>query len=732
MTSTKRTKRFPTARLILALAIATLLLSVSMSKPVRVAKAAAFTGDNLVIYRVGPGSGAGGSVDDSATQVFLDEYTLTGTLVQSIPMPTTVSGLNKRLTATGSASSEGLLTRSTNGLYLVLAGYNAAPGTQGGVLVGGTAGDIAIGNSHPVLVNRVVARVDHAGNVDTTTALTDAYTGTAASVANVRGVTSTNGTDIWLTGTGTPSSSAGIRYTTLGATTSTQLSTTPTNLRGANIFDGQLYVSASTGTTRMAAVGIGTPTTSGQTTTNLPGFTTTGSPYAFYFADLTGTVAGVDTLYVAFEISDEIQKWSLVGGSWTMNGSYALSNPTGLTGFTTPSTSSVTLFATNVTDLYTVTDTSGYNVAPTGTVTSIATRPVSNIVFRGVAFAPLSPTAASSLISGTITDSQGKPVAGTVVNLSGSQNRKTITNARGYYQFDNVETAGFYTVTPSRANYSFSPSNRAFSQLGNQTEAAFTGSSSGDNLSPLDTPEFFVRQQYVDVLGREPDEGGFNYWSDEILHCGIDAVCIQARRTDIAAAFFVEQEFQQTGSFIYGLYQGSLGRRPAYGEYAADRSQVVGSPNLEADKAVFAESFVQRPEFVQKYQGHTTAESFVDALLATVWQSANVDLGAQRGVLLALYHTGNDANQSRSLVLQQVLATPQFKQAEYNRAFVLTEYFAYLRRDPEPEGYAFWLNVLNNREPGNFRGMVCSFITSAEYQQRFSQVVTHSNAECGR
>ena len=69
--------------------------------------------------------------------------------------------------------------------------------------------------------------------------------------------------------------------------------------------------------------------------------------------------------------------------------------------------------------------------------------------------------------------------------------------------------------------------------------------------------------------------------------------------------------------------------------------------------------------------------------------------------------------------------------AEYNAAFVLTEYFGYLRRDPEPEGYDFWLNVLNNGEPGNYRGMVCSFITSTEYQQRFSSVVTHSNAECG-
>jgi hypothetical protein len=52
------------------------------------------------------------------------------------------------------------------------------------------------------------------------------------------------------------------------------------------------------------------------------------------------------------------------------------------------------------------------------------------------------------------------------------------------------------------------------------------------------------------------------------------------------------------------------------------------------------------------------------------------------------------------------------------------------RRDRD--GYNFWLNVMNNGEPGNYRGMVCAFITSAEYQRRFSVVVSHSNGECGQ
>jgi hypothetical protein len=81
-------------------------------------------------------------------------------------------------------------------------------------------------------------------------------------------------------------------------------------------------------------------------------------------------------------------------------------------------------------------------------------------------------------------------------------------------------------------------------------------------------------------------------------------------------------------------------------------------------------------------------------------------------------------------VLVNLIEIQQFKDREYAPAFVLMQYFGYLRRDPDQGGYDFWLNVLNNREPNNYRGMVCSFITSAEYQNRFSSVVTHSNAEC--
>jgi|GEM_PF-2115045 len=344
-----------------------------------------------------------------------------------------------------------------------------------------------------------------------------------------------------------------------------------------------------------------------------------------------------------------------------------------------------------------------------------------------------SPTAANSSISGQITDLAGQPVSGVALTLNGTISARTITDGNGRYEFGEVEPGGFFTVTPTRANYLFSPSARSFSLLGNHQDAAFTAAATNMEVSnPLDTDIFFVRQQYVDILGREPDNAGLAYWTGELEKCGTDAACFNSRRVGISAAFFVEAEFQQTGSFIYGLYKGALGRRPSFGEYSSDRPLVVGGANLQAAKQAFAQSFVQRAEFLTKYQANTSAASFVDTLIHDVRQSSAVDLSALRADLISKYETGASLNQSRAIVLTEVTANPAFQAAEYNAAFVLTEYFGYLWRDPDQGGYDFWLDVLDRREPGNFRGMVCSFITSTEYQRRFSSVVTRSNAECGR
>jgi uncharacterized repeat protein (TIGR01451 family) len=333
--------------------------------------AAAFTPGNLVIYRVGNGSG---SLVNTGNPVFLDEYTPAGALVQSIPLPTTVNGMNQQLIASGTATSEGLLTRSADFRYLILTGYARDLGGVGSL--SGTAS---------ATVKRTVGRVDNAGAIDTSTALSDFADGN-----NPRGATSGNGTSLWVAG-----GAGGIRFTTLGAGTSTQLSTTVTNLRQPSIFNGQLYVSTGSGSTvRVGTVGSGTPTTSGQTIANLPGFPTGGSPYSYFLADLSAAVPGPDTLYVADDGAG-LQKFSLVSGSWIANGTAGAAADAYRGLAATVSGSTVTLYATRKGgsgatgggELVSLTDASGYNGAFAGSPTLLATAAL-NTAFRGIALAP--------------------------------------------------------------------------------------------------------------------------------------------------------------------------------------------------------------------------------------------------------------------------------------------------------------------------------------------------------
>ena len=334
----------------------------------------------------------------------------------------------------------------------------------------------------------------------------------------------------------------------------------------------------------------------------------------------------------------------------------------------------------------------------------------------------IGPTAANGVVSGRIVDNNGNPVEGAVVNLSGTQTRKTITDANGNYRFNEVETNGFYTVTPSRVNYNFNPFNRSFSQLGNSTEATFTATSTGDNANPLDTPEYFVRQHYLDFLGREPDESGFNFWSDQILECGNDAACLEQRTINVSAAYFLSIEFLETGGLVDGLYRASYDRRPLYSEFMPDtrtvaHNVVVGdgdwAQQLAANKQAFLDAWVQRPAFRAAYDGLAN-ESYVDTLISHTGVSFT---NSERDALVSSL---NNQTSTRADVLREVVENDRFVSAKRNATFVMMEYFGYLRRDPDESGYQFWLNKLN-QFGGNFEQaeMVKAFLVSGEYRQRF-------------
>jgi len=334
------------------------------------------------------------------------------------------------------------------------------------------------------------------------------------------------------------------------------------------------------------------------------------------------------------------------------------------------------------------------------------------------------PTAAPAAISGTITNGDGHPMAGVTVNLSGGRAARAITDSQGNYRFANVDIDNFYTVTPSLMNYHFSPEERSFSLVANKTDAVFTAMPDGVIVgNVIDSPEYFVRQHYLDFLGREPDQGGFNYWSDQVLLCGGDLACADRRRINVSAAYFLSIEFQQTGGLVDSLYRASYGRRPSFAEFMVDRQNIaqnitvgVGDwpQQLLANKQAFVESWLQRAEFRAAYDGLSNS-AFVDALIGHAGSGFNGD----RSALVSALDGGNS---TRSAVLLQIAENEGFVRAKSNEMFVMMEYFGYLRRDPDEDGYRFWLNKLN-QFGGNFEQaeMVKAFISSSEYRQRFAQ-----------
>jgi hypothetical protein len=271
------------------------------------------------------------------------------------------------------------------------------------------------------------------------------------------------------------------------------------------------------------------------------------------------------------------------------------------------------------------------------------------------------------------------------------------------------------------------PSSGFLTGSGSSLTATIKDNDTAATVNPIDNTQFFVRQQYLDFLNREPEPGGLAYWSNEIDKCGADATCVNRRRVDVSAAFFLSAEFQETGYFVYRLYKaafdGATGTRPTYLEFTQDRSRLLAGTNLETMKTALVNDFIARQEFINIYQNLTNAE-YVDRLNANTGNSLT---SAERNALVnglnAFFPT-----ETRASVLRKVTDNAVFKGRETNNAFVLMEYFGYLRRDPEAGGYAFWLNVLNRT--GNFRGMVCAFITSAEYQDRFSSVRTRNDSIC--
>ncbi|HET6671461.1 MAG TPA: Ig-like domain-containing protein [Pyrinomonadaceae bacterium] len=226
--------------------------------------------------------------------------------------------------------------------------------------------------------------------------------------------------------------------------------------------------------------------------------------------------------------------------------------------------------------------------------------------------------------------------------------------------------------------------------------------------NPVDVTPFFVLQQYLDFLNREPDPGGFAAWQQVISNCPVgDTTC---DRIHVSSAFFRSPEFQDRGYFIYRFYPVSFGRKPEYVEFVPDLAKVSGflsDAELEAAKVAFITEFMSRPAFVTKFNGLNNTE-YVDLLLST----AGITHPARDFWIAAL----GDGTRTRAQVLREIAESTEVYNKYYNQAFVVMQYFGYLRRDPDAF-YLDWIQVLNSS--GDFRGMVNGFMNSLEYRFRF-------------
>jgi hypothetical protein len=270
-----------------------------------------------------------------------------------------------------------------------------------------------------------------------------------------------------------------------------------------------------------------------------------------------------------------------------------------------------------------------------------------------------------------------------------------------------------------------------------------------NGTNQIDTSNFFVREHYIDFLNREPDASGLNFWTNNINNCTPQPSCTDVQRINTSAAFFLSIEFQDTGYLVYRIYKAAYGDASGtstlggthpisvpvirLNEFLPDTQRigqgvVVGQGNwqqqIDDNKTAFAEEFVKRARFLTDYPLTLTPTEFVDKLNLRAATAGVMPLSAAQHDQLVSDLTAGI--KTRAQVLRAVAENQTLASAEKNRAFVLMQFFGYLRRNPDdPQdtnytGYDFWLGKLNQFN-GNFENaeMVKAFITSSEYRQRF-------------
>jgi hypothetical protein len=269
----------------------------------------------------------------------------------------------------------------------------------------------------------------------------------------------------------------------------------------------------------------------------------------------------------------------------------------------------------------------------------------------------------------------------------------------------------------------------------------------GANNPYLSNP-FFVRQNYLDFLGRDADQSGFTDWTNVLNNCGPEKGFLGAPfncdRAHVSHGFFGSPEFTRSGFLIHRLFEVGMNRLPLYREFIPDMASLSGfnltPASQQQNLADYLQEFTSKQEFQNRFQD-VSQPAQAALYIERLEQTAGITLPATTTTL---------AGQPQQYGRQELInkrASGQFSMGEtlvafveqkvvydrfFERGHVTMLYFAYLRRDPnlnDPTltGWTDWVDVFTNGRqsagiaPRDIHHLIFGFIYSEEYRKRFGQ-----------
>jgi uncharacterized repeat protein (TIGR01451 family) len=369
-------------------------------------------------------------------------------------------------------------------------------------------------------------------------------------------------------------------------------------------------------------------------------------------------------------------------------------------------------------------------------------------------------TSGAATVKYTTSDDSGGNECDQVTGFASQ--RCDYTFASGILRFAAGETKKSFTV--SIVNDGYKEGNEVFTiqlsnligaSIGMNNQTVVTISDDAADATPTTPAQnpylsnaFFVRQNYLDVLGREPDQAGFANWLNVLNNCGAEKGFLGAPfdcdRAHVSHGFLTSPEVTDTGFLIHRMYEVGIGRLPLYTEYISGMGLLkkfnVPPAEQQQNLDAFLQEFTSKNGFFQRYND-AFLPSQAAQLITKFEQAAGVTLpatattnpgqpqqyGRQELINLRANGTFTLGQTLKAFVEQQVCYDKFFERGE-----VTSLYFDYLRRDPslnDPNllGWKDWVDVFTNGRPAqgipprDYHHLIFGFIYSAEYRKRFGQ-----------